>query len=315
MRGLGRLGVVLVGTASVMAGVCGGTSEQAYAHAQAEPDEGFAAGSAWLDEDWRIFESKVRFADEAGLADLSMGETAARIGETFVGTEYIPATLEQPGPESLVINFRALDCVTFVENVLAIARFARKHGAEALSDRAAAEAAYERYLTELRYRGGVLDGYPSRLHYFSEWLTDNESAGLVRVVTSELEPARDAEPVNFMSRHPDAYRQLADPEVLAAIEEMETRLNAGGPRLYVPEDRLADVADGIMNGDVIAVRSTLAGLDIAHTGLAFWKDGNLHLLHAPLVGDSVEVSERPLAERIVGLGSQDGVMVARPLDR
>ena len=80
----------------------------------------------------------------------------------------------------------------------------------------------------------------------------------------------------------------------------------------MPEARIAAVADRIRDGDVIAATSTVAGLDVAHTGLALHVDGRLHLLHAPLVGDSVEVSELPLADRILRIEAQDGIMVARP---
>ena len=54
-------------------------------------------------------------------------------------------------------------------------------------------------------------------------------------------------------------------------------------------------------------------LRAAHTGVALWKDGELHLLHAPLVGRAVEISAVPLAERIKRIEKQDGIMVARPL--
>jgi hypothetical protein len=36
-------------------------------------------------------------------------------------------------------------------------------------------------------------------------------------------------------------------------------------------------------------------------------------MHAPLVGDSVQVSPRPLVERIRALEAQDGIMVGRPV--
>ena len=271
-------------------------------------------GPAWVPEDWAIFEEKVRFAAERGLAEMDLGEAIVRLGETFVGTTYEPGTLEVPGPERLVINFRELDCVTLVETVLALTRFVREQGVEALSDPPAAQARYESHLMALRYRGGRLDGYRSRLHYFSEWLADNEARGIVRIATGELDPAIDAEPVNFMSRHPEAYRQLAQPGALQAIAAAEARLDEGPGREYVPQDRIARVADRIRNGDVIAATSTVEGLDVAHTGFAVWRDGALHLLHAPLVGQSVEISERPLAERILAIDSQDGIMVARPVE-
>jgi hypothetical protein len=269
--------------------------------------------SVWLDEDWRIFEAKVRWAVAQGLDTVSLPQAVAAIGRSFVGTAYVPQTLEADGPEGLVINFRGLDCVTFVENAYSLARFLKLGGANALATRPVAEAAYARLLAELRYRGGVLDGYPSRLHYFSDWIADNTRRGLIVDITAQLGGVRDDEPINFMSTHPDAYRQLGDPANLAAVRATEVELNARG-RMFVPEARIADVAAGIQDGDIIAATSTVAGLDVAHTGLALWVDGTLHLLHAPLVGDSVEISIVSLAERIVSISGQDGIIVARPVE-
>jgi hypothetical protein len=53
---------------------------------------------------------------------------------------------------------------------------------------------------------------------------------------------------------------------------------------------------------------------VAHAGLAYWQGRQLHLLHAPLVGEVVEVSTIPLAERILRLDGQDGIRVVRPLE-
>ena len=274
---------------------------------------GAGPATTWLDEDWRIFEEKVRWAAAQGLDTLPLANSIAEIGRSFVGTAYVPRTLEVEGPESLVINFRGLDCVTFVENAFTLARFVKAGGVERLADRPAAEVAYARLLAELRYRDGVVDGYPSRLHYFSDWVADNTRRGLVRDLGAELGGERDVEPIDFMSTHPDAYRQLADPSNLERVRETERTLTAAG-LTYVPEGRIAEVAAEIRDGDVIAATSTVAGLDIAHTGLALWVDDTLHLLHAPLVGDSVEISTQPLAERILSIQGQDGILVARPVE-
>jgi len=75
------------------------------------------------------------------------------------------------------------------------------------------------------------------------------------------------------------------------------------------------VDDGIQDGDVIAATSTVRGLDVAHTGIALRIDGVLHLMHAPLVGDSVQISPFSLAERVRRIGGQDGIIVARPRER
>jgi len=273
-----------------------------------------APAASWPDADWRVLDAKVRWAVAQRLDTLPIGTAIARLGETFVGTTYTPGTLEVPGPERVVINLREFDCVTFIENMLAMTRFVRHDGIALLADRPAAEARYAGYLEAIRYRGGRLAGYPARLHYFSEWLSDNAARGKLRLLARELGGVEDAEPLSFMSTHPSAYRQMADSGIPEAIRAIEQRLNAAPARWYIPEHRIADVAPGIQEGDLIAATSTLPGLDVAHTGIALWQGGRLHLLHAPLVGKAVEISALPLAERIVGLKTQDGIMVARVVE-
>ena len=276
-------------------------------------DMPLTAEPTWDDADWAVLEEKVRWAAGLRLDTLPLGSAMAAIGRTFVGTPYVPHTLEVEGPERLVIDFQGLDCVTFVENVFALARFVRGGGAGRLADRGRAEAAYETLLREIRYRDGRIAGYPSRLHYFSDWIGHNDARGLVEDVTAALGGVPETEPVDFMTTHASAYRQLADAGNVAAVRAAEERLSASS-RHWLPERSIAAAALRIRDGDVIAATSTVPGLDVAHTGLALWVDGALHLLHAPLVGDSVEISAVPLADRILSMEGQDGIMVARPLD-
>ncbi len=264
-------------------------------------------------EDWRIVRSTLARAWREELHLLPLGETMARIGVAFVGTAYVPRTLEVEGPERLVVNLRELDCVTFVENVLALGRFVHLHDPSTLDDEEWLRAEYRRLLAEIRYRGGRIEGYPSRLHYFSEWIADNEARGLVRDVSRELGGRPDDASIDFMSTHPDAYRQLSDPDVVREIARAEARLSAR-TRYYVEEERIADAAAGIFSGDIVAATSAVPGLDVAHTGLALVRDGRVFLLHAPLVGSEVRISGTPLSERVRRIGGQDGIMVARPLD-
>lgn len=270
-------------------------------------------GTAWTRLDWEIFAATLREAETRALDTLPVGEAVAAMGRILLGTPYIPRTLEVPGPERLVINLRALDCVTFVENVLALTRLYRTRGTAILDDPPAARGVYESLLVSLRYRDARVDGYASRLHYFSDWLGHARDSGWLTLVTAELGGTSDDEPVDFMSSHPDAYPQLADARELERIRRVEARLNDGPARMVLPQDRIADAATGIRTGDIIAATSTVPGLDVAHTGIAVrTADGTLRLLHAPLVGSTVVLSERSLAERIAGISSQDGIMVARP---
>jgi hypothetical protein len=234
---------------------------------------------------------------------LPVGPLAARIGRTFVGAPYTPGTLEQT-PEHLVINLRTFDCVTFVENSLALARTVKYHEQPTF-------AGFKRELQRIRYRGGALDGYPSRLHYFSEWIDDNDAKDVVKNITRDLGGVADPRPINFMTTNRDKYKALAAEDIYQKIALTEQQLNQR-ERFIIPEAKINSVASRIQDGDVIAAVSTLPGLDIAHTGLALWQNGKLHLMHAPLVGSHVEISEVPLADRIVRQEKQNGVMVARP---
>jgi hypothetical protein len=297
----GRLAIALAGFALAC------TPAEQPAHAPAADERAPTAPAApvldMAPEDSVIFRDRYDRAIAEGWDRLPLGATIVRIAETFVGAPYVPGTLEAEGPERLIVNLRVFDCVTLVESVLALARVVHARDPDFH--------AFTRELARFRYRDGEQAGYPSRLHYFSEWISDNERRGLVRNITAELGGVPYDEPVNFMSRNVTAYRQLGAEPNLRAIEEIEARL-AAEARFRIPQESIARVASGIEDGDVIAATSSIEGLDIAHTGFAIWRDGRLHLLHAPLVGSVVEISERPLADRIGRLTTQHGIMVARP---
>ena len=106
----------------------------------------------------------------------SMGDLMLIVGKYFQGFPYVGNTLEREGEESLVINLREFDCFTFVENAVALAWIIKK-GKSEFDD-------YVDALERIRYRDGILDGYSSRLHYFSDWLFDNGQKGIVKDITA-----------------------------------------------------------------------------------------------------------------------------------
>ena len=80
--------------------------------------------------------------------DTAMGPMMIRVGRAFLGTPYVPQTLELGPDERVVVNLRGLDCTTYVENVLVLSRLARE-----------GKLSWARYvdgLEEVRYRGGRL---------------------------------------------------------------------------------------------------------------------------------------------------------------
>jgi hypothetical protein len=245
---------------------------------------------------------------ERAWTELSIGERIGAIGMALRQTPYVVATLElYEDREVCSVNLRGLDCVTFLESALAFARMLRQGGRtpEALL----AEVSF------IRYRGGRLTDYVSRLHYLSDWFVDNEHKGVVRLTTRELPGAtRFTKRVNFMSTHPDAYRQLTtNPDLVRKIARVEAEITAREMQ-YVPREKVAAAQPLLMTGDIVGVTTAIDGLDCAHAGFCY-RDagGTLRLLHASTTRKAVILDEE-LAAYLGRVSTHTGIMVARPLE-
>ncbi len=236
----------------------------------------------------------------------SMADMMIAAGRSFLGAPYAANTLETSGEEHLVVNLREVDCVTFVENTLALARCAKftLNSPEAFNSQ----------LQSIRYRGGVINGYPSRLHYFSDWIADNEAKNIVKDISRDLGGVKMDKTIYFMSTHRSAYKQLADDDVLKEIALQEGRINAR-ERWFLPKEKLAAAEKGIRDGDIIAITTRIAGLDVSHTGLAMRDEKDiLRFLHAPITGEVVQISKRSMVEHVNASEKYTGLLVARPLE-
>ena len=85
---------------------------------------------------------------------------------SFLDVPYVANTLEMDGEEELVINCDEVDCTTFVEYVMALAKTPEQANGDI------SETAFAENLTKIRYRNGKIDGYTSRLHYVSDWINN-----------------------------------------------------------------------------------------------------------------------------------------------
>jgi hypothetical protein len=253
-------------------------------------------------------------AERLARADVPVGRAASRVGELAIGTPYVAFTLEQylkaggspTQTEPLYLSLTRFDCVSLVESCLAIARVADDGGTPTWQR-------FAREVERMRYRDGVRQDYASRLHYFSEWITDGARRGLVRDLGAELGGVADARPLRFMTEHRSSYPGLADDESFRAIAAIERSLDAQ-PRLVVPTNRISEVSDRIQTGDVLAFVTSIPGLDVSHAAFAY-RDaaGILRVLHAPLSGGSVEVTSATLPEYVAAIRRATGILVARPL--
>jgi len=164
------------------------------------PQQNKTAVDTPVDPNELICRKKFDLAAAMKLHERPINEVVAAIAESFIGTEYAANTIDAPGKEQLMINLQTLDCVTFYENSLVLARCIKKN-----------KSTFEDFKKELqfvRYRGGVIDSYASRLHYTSDYFFENEHKSVLRDVTKELGGVLWRKKINFMSTHPDLYLQL-----------------------------------------------------------------------------------------------------------
>ena len=234
--------------------------------------------------------------------------TVLTLARQFMDVPYVGQTLEVNDNEQLVVNTRQLDCTTLVETVAALKLCAQadKHQ---WSDYLAA-------LRSLRYRQGVLDGYTSRLHYFSDWIRDNVQMQLVKDIHQPNPPfsALQRLNINFMSTHPESYRSLKEhPEQVPVIRQQEKDLT-GRSYQYIPKSAIKNtqlLRQTIKDGDILAITCNKKGLDIAHLGFAVWRKDGLHLLNASQLHKKVVEGPMTLYQYMLQHKTFTGIRVVR----
>jgi hypothetical protein len=235
-------------------------------------------------------------------SQLATGDLVAAVGKSFLGTPYVEKTLEIPGEEQVVINLMGLDCTTFVESVLALATSIRQNSPTFET--------MEKALENLRYLQGENVGYGSRLHYFSDWIYENEKAGRIIHLSKSLGGIISPNIPSFMSTNPTSYPQLTDPKNLRAIQERETLL-ASREIYFIPKEKIHLMESQVQNGDIIAITTPIKNLDVVHVGFAIKVGNRVHLMHASSVSRKVELSKLPLQEFLMQNRSQTGILVSR----
>jgi cell wall-associated NlpC family hydrolase len=249
------------------------------------------------------FEDVMTYARAERLHERPTGEIMQAVGLQFMGRPYVTGILDQSAEETLVCRLDGFDCVTFVETALAMAR--------GISEQDYSYGQFQDHVRDQRYRGGEMGDYCSRLHYFTDWIADNERRGTVENITQDLGGVRLDKNINFMGTHRSSYARLVeDDSMYACIQEMEQALQ-DLELYYIPENRIRSVYDQLQAGDIIATATDIEGLDVTHTGLVHDNgDGTMGFLHASTSG-GVKVSP-DLQEYLEGNDSQIGIIVARP---
>lgn len=224
------------------------------------------------------------------------------IAKAFEGRPYGSGTLEH-SPELLTINTDTLDCTTLVDYVTALA-ITINEGRTSWRD-------FVYNLRNIRYRGGNVDGYPSRLHYVSEWIVDNSHRGNLVEVTTRVAPSTDyvVKTLDYMSSHRDKYPALKDQDTYDRVKNYELGYRS---HRYPYIKTLNVDRTALRDGDIIALTTKTPGLDVTHMGIVMTgDDGNPHLFHASSKEGKVILDPLPLSQYLRRSRTANGIRVIR----
>jgi len=236
--------------------------------------------------------------------DLSFGDLVIEIGQGFLHAPYKVGTLEAGGKEKLIVNFSQFDCFTFVETVLALAKCVAQGN---ISSRE-----FRQMLRFIRYHRGIISGYSSRLHYFTDWLSDNARKKILRDISKRFDSVRQRKKINYMTVHRASYPALKDEKEFQKMLIVEKNLSR--KNFYaIGKNEVNQQKEKIKTGDIVAFVTEQEGLDVSHVGFALWQGKNLHLLHASSKEGGVVISKKTLVTYLKQNKKFTSIIVARPL--
>jgi len=258
------------------------------------------------------FQEIVKKAKKGHWGNLPIGERTIRFAEELVGVPYTGFTLEiDDHIESPSVNMKGLDCWTFFEISLGMARMfgyekSRYHPADLL-----------REIEFTRYRGGHCTGkYLERIHYLAEWFYENDARGSIDCITRDLGYARQIEgrKISEMTVLWKSYRYLRNnPELRAPMKQWENYVQSM-PVYYIPKDKVAAIEPKLKSGDIIGIATKYNGGFCSHVGLANRKkDGVVHFMHASTTYHKVVV-DKSISGYLYDFSKHAGILVGRPLE-
>lgn len=218
-------------------------------------------------------------------------------------TPYQGGTLESDGKEHLIVRFDAFDCVTFVETVTAAAAcgLSTPQNTPCFRD----------HLRALRYRNGEINGYASRLHYFSEWILQNGNGPWYTDITQSLGGTPLKRTFTLMSGSINRYPKLSDSSARGSVKSAEKKLSAK-TFYYIPQRKIQSVESRIPDTALIAFVSSRNDSIVSHTGFAIKDNDTVRLAHASSSAGKVTISDNSLSDYTTRNDNAIGIIVLAP---
>ncbi len=224
-------------------------------------------------------------------------------GASLLNSAYNSGTLDKNNEEKLTYYCDKFDCVTYIEYLLALSLFQNPTRNP--------QSNFEEILTKIRYQNGIIDGYGSRLHYFTSWIIQNKQNGFIDDITERAGGIPWQKKINYMSSQVNQYPKLNNIKDYEKILTAENTISTS-KFYYIPKTNLIKLQNHVEDGDIIAITTNKKGLDIIHIGFAIIKQGKVHLMHASSDDKKVVITKEHLEKYLGRHRNQTGIMILRP---
>lgn len=249
--------------------------------------------------DKEIFQQKMNFATHHKLYLEPINRVIVKLAETFLGTPYVGGVLDGYAQEELIINLRELDCFTFVEYVFALALCVKSHRSQ-FQD-------FCQTVQTLRYRKGLVKGYASRLHYFTDWINEAQNNNLLKVVSGSQSITK---PIFLLSKSLTQKTPSLSDDEMQLLRHWENLLSQQSFS-HFPCSQIHLASKQLQSGDIVAFISNLAGIDVNHVGFIY-KRANLNtFIHASSTNKKVEIYDGELSEYCRSIKKNSGILIGR----
>lgn len=220
-------------------------------------------------------------------------------GDDNIGARMVKAAtlLQGSGPDEyyekdsvadLRLNVESFTPLTFVNNVIALAKASEQHG---FSDWRTFASEFE----NISCRKGEFTGYPSIMYHTSDWIIDNTARGNLRELTEDYSGGvvPRTKSLDQMTRHRSDFAALADSANYESVRMMELGFRTHRiPTLKKETIKKKEILDDLRQGDILIMVPGKEGIDCYDIGIINIKEDGPHLIHlSPAAGQVIEEEE------------------------
>ena len=220
----------------------------------------------------RVVGSSLREADSLIRMQLVMrpGTWLRQVAQGWVGRPYGSGGKGVAAHE-LLVNLQQMDCMTAVENLMALRLAGEWYHQGLLSP----EEAFIQALLRVRYESYPPCRWEDRYHYLAHAFVSWEANGWGHWLPLGKPDNRS---IRYISQHRERYKGFTDWKKIQAIEKsLSTRM-----RFWIPEAELGEWLPLLQDGDLVAFIPSDSLLDVSHVGVFFWEGDKATFAHASL---------------------------------